>query len=432
MSKRYVFWRKPNGQPYRGNDGAYSPVEILAEYGLAAKVTPDDRVSWSGGVSYQFETALKSVAIVLGPDGEELNGKDSWNIVWSALVSTIKKGGGKKALKDSEVIKAADQEAAAFYRKPPSNYTLVSGLSVQSLPVQSARLMECQISSLSSRRHFPTPNCLRTYRTIDARVRSSKYQLIKVSTIGRSPDEAVCRALDALHLLRGVWSLFATYGSWSMSFGGKRWKPIGIIHAGPIHTLHHKNGTLIGDIFWHDDGVGEERDLFSPDTDTWKKIETNRRWAIGKIQKLLFRRDVEQLLVRYASALDQADHNIAFLQLWSILEKLTDSVGNYEETIRRTTWPFDNRPLAKQLLECMRLHRNLYVHSSKTSDSPDQPTYLIKEFVDAHLIRLIRNSFDAKSVEDYAQHLTLPSDVETLRSKKQLLEKAIRLMEKHA
>jgi len=147
------------------------------------------------------------------------------------------------------------------------------------------------------------------------------------------------------------------------------------------------------------------------------------------MRTLSYRKELEDLILRYAAALDQTDHNVALLQMWSILERLTNTVGaHHDETVRRTVWLFKDKDLARNLLDCVRLQRNLYVHAARSAEKPDQATYLIKTFVDPHLFSLIRNDLKVTSLEEYGQHLSLPTDVTTLHRNKRWFAKAIRIL----
>jgi hypothetical protein len=429
MTRRYVFWRTPTGRPGQGKDsGKYAPKAVLAELGEIATLTPEGKVQWSGFIFKQLEFALRSISVVLCPDGNELNDDDAWKIMHAAVVATTKKTGGKKALNESAVLRAADEEAARFFRGQEKPYLLVSSMSVDAVPFKRVEIIGCQILPLVSRVSFPYPAHARHFRAVSEHLKSSKYQFLKVLVAGRSIHEAADRAMTALTLLRGLWSLSATYGSWSISFGGVRDKPIGVIHPGPIHTLHHRDGKLVGDIFWYNREAQADRELYKPKNDEWQKIEGNRRWFSHRLKKLPFRNEVEQLLVRYARALDQSDHDVAFLQMWSILENVTDTVGNYDETVKRAVWPYQERQLMRDYLECMRSRRNLYVHASKTGEAPDQAVYLVKGFVDYHLARAVRNTCKAVHLGEYARHLARSPDLNVLRKERHALNLAIRTL----
>src|SRR5262249_33978596 len=139
---------------------------------------------------------------------------------------------------------------------------------------------------------------------ISAHLVSSKYLPVKVTTSGRSVHEGVEKALDALNLLRGLWSLFATYGSWRITMGGTNPEPLGAIHTGPVHSLHGPDGKPVDNVFWFDPDFTDDRPLFTG-KGRWASIEKNRRFAMDQLAVLEYRRDLEGLLIRYAVALDQ-------------------------------------------------------------------------------------------------------------------------------
>ena len=263
-------------------------------------------------------------------------------------------------------------------------------------------------------------------------IKTSKYQLVKVSTEGRSKYDATERALNSLNLLRGLWSLITTYDSWTIRGGSTTRKPLGVIHTGPIHTLHFLNGSSVDDnLFWYDPDFTEDQSIYQP-AKGWKEIEKKRRLAMRQLATLEYKNDLEALLVRYAGALDQPNTDIAFLQMWSMLEKITDTIGaKYDETIERTLWPFtsQDRFVFRNMLESLRYRRNQYVHSGKGDQESDQVAYMIKSFVDPHLFILITNQLNVHSLEEYGMFLALPTDAAVLEERKQMLVRAQRVLQ---
>ena len=338
MTKRYVYWRAPTGRPHRTDDGRYAPSNLLAEIGKTATINDKGNVSWASFLPVRFEIAIRPVFVVLGPDGRELNETDTWAIAWQAIINVIKRLGGAKPVIPSETVREADKLAAEYFRALPSAYILVSSLSVEDFPATQICLRGCEISPLKSRgSRFPLPERLAIGcddSAVGRHVESTAYQTVKVKVEGRSIYEAAGNALESLNILRGLWTLFATFQAWSYSFGTGRMKPIGVVHTGPIHTLHRPDGTLIPDIFWYEPGYTSDHTLFKPENG-WERIEKNRRWTMRHLRQLAYREDLETLIARYAAALDHSDLDVAFLQMWSILERLTDTVGgNYNDSIR--------------------------------------------------------------------------------------------------
>ena len=436
MVKRYTFFRMPSGKPYRGTDGKFIPNHLLSEIGTTATLNSEGSVQWANINITKFRVSLRSAIIVLDPSGEDLNESDSWNIVWEALIAILKRAPGKPV--DPTVLTLeSDKLAAAFFRKPLMKYVLISSLSITDLPAKTMRVWGCTVSSLESRvKQFPLPNILSSHMLASPfsdHLKSSRYRLVKVSTEGRSIQSATDNALNSLNLLRGLWSLFATYGSWTMRFGSPPRKPIGVIHTGPIHTLHFTDGRPVNDdLYWYEPSYTQEQELFKS-SNRWEQIEKDRRWAMRKLTVLDYRSDLKALLIRYAVALDQPDMEAAFLLMWSILEKITNTIGtNYDEMIKRTIWSYTSadRPLAQDILESIRHRRNQYVHSGKTGEYSDQAAYLIKSFVDPHLLKLISNPFKIRILEEYGEFLALPTNVATLEQRRRKLSQALRVLNK--
>jgi hypothetical protein len=128
----------------------------------------------------------------------------------------------------------------------------------------------------------------------------------------------------------------------------------------------------------------------------------------------------------------QPNPSVAFLQMWSILEKITDTVGtNYDDTIKRTIWIFTagSRLIAKDLLESLRYRRNKYVHSGESGQQADQVAYMVKSFLDPHLVNLVSNPLKVRSLEEYGQFLALPTEIGTLQDRRRMMRIALRVLQ---
>jgi len=211
-----------------------------------------------------------------------------------------------------------------------------------------------------------------------------------------------------------------------MRFDNTHSKPIGVIHNGPIHTIHHPDGSLAADTFWYEISYRGDQDVFKP-KNGWEQLEKNRRWTTSHIRRLAYCQDLENIIVRYVTALDHSDMDVAFLQVWSILEKITDTVGGrYDDTIRRAIRIFSDRTIAKETLESLRLRRNQLVHAARSGENSEQIVYAIKQVVDPHLRILIRNEYGVHSLEEYGEYLDLSTDIEFLKRQRRHLNTALR------
>jgi hypothetical protein len=432
MSKRYTYFRTEKGTLYKGRDGKYAPVHLLSDLGKKATLNPEGSVSWQGTwMPLQVQPALRSAFAVIGPNRSELNATDTWRIVWQALVETVKKAPGQP-VHPHKLLIAADKAAATYFRLTPNPYVLVTSLSVEALPEATIALRDCTVSALAKRgTEFPLPDVLSPGMhgaAFASHLDASRYQLVKVDTKGRSIHEAAENALNAVNVLRAVWSLLATFRSLHLRGGMPSRKPLGVIHTGPVHTLHHPDGRPVEEnLYWYDPEYTEDWPLF--EREKLSQLDRHRKEVMGQLEALPYRAELEALLVRYAGALDQQNPDIAFLQMWSILEKLTDTVGsNYDQTIKRTVWPYnkESRCVAREILESLRYRRNQYVHSAASAEDAEQCAYLIKSFVDPHLVKLLVNEFEVRSLKEYGKVLALPTSVTTLEEGSRRLARAIK------
>lgn len=436
MGKRYIYWRTPDGKPYYGSDRKHAPVATLAALGETASVNAGRITYHLSDLPEKHHLVLRSAVVVLDPDGNELSPTDTRAIINQAISSAILDAGGKKAILPETFCTLANGLAAKFFRQPLVDFLYATTLSVASFPTESIVIDNCKISDLANQPfRLQYPKSLGDYTTdgrFNRHIESTQYRRVVVETSGRTASEAESKASDVVNLLRGLWTLFVIRGRWSMHFGLTPYKPLGIIHVGPIQTIHKPDGSLAIENYWYAPDYLCDQSLFTP-KEGWRQLEEFSSWACQQIEKHKYRRELRQLLVQYANALSQTDPNTAFLQLWCILERITDTVGGkYDETIERVIWPYVDLLLMKEQLGHLRFRRNQYVHSAKSEDEIDQTANMARLFVETHLLRLICNNFKVESISEYGRYLSLPTNLDTLKRRREHLDQAIRMREKIA
>jgi hypothetical protein len=67
----------------------------------------------------------------------------------------------------------------------------------------------------------------------------------------------------------------------------------------------------------------------------WSTIQKRATWLLSRLRAIKYRSELETAFVRYVRALDSRDHSDSFAAVWSVLEYVTDSVGEYDRLIRR-------------------------------------------------------------------------------------------------
>ena len=440
--KRYTFFRDPsNGRPFRGKPGDKgqndnnpkgAPRYVLEDVGNSSFIDDAGNVAWKGNVlSRRNDIAINAAIVFLDGDEEELNEHDSSALFWK-IVGTISKKSPGKPISVTDFLREADPIVAAFFRQPSFDRIMVTSISLGNLPLKTIKVGDYRISPLTARLpKFPYPDVLTSGGHDSAfgdHLRATKYRHVAVTTKGRSANEALSRALTALNVLRGVWTLYGTAGSWRYYLGTPQAQRIGTFHAGPIYTLHYPDGKLTPDnMYWHDGPNPREQSLFE-DSKLWQGIEKRRGLALRRLDRLPYKQDLISLLNRYVGALDQLDPNVAFLQMWGILERITNSIGkDYEKVIDRVLWVFapEDRPSHREFLDALRFRRNQFVHSGNSTHEADQVAYLVKSYLDPHLLRLISNPFRVENLTEYAEYLALPFEKEKLQKRYRSAMKAM-------
>lgn len=411
----HAYWRRPDGRAHREDNEKYAPSSLLAAFGKNATVR-GQQISWTWQGHRENEIAIGSSVIILDPDGRELNEDDSVGIVHNSLNEVIRGMGGGKPVLPKRLLSCINKNTAEFFRTPKTKRTLVTSLSIDDLPSEFIEIEEFRITRCSRRTH-PYPDAvLENQSFVSTHVEGTRYCCVAVETNVGTISQAFDTAISAINLLRGVWNLLATYKSanWSLSiFPQRTW--IGKVHTGPIHTLHKHDGSLETELYWLEPDYLEDAALFKP-RDGWERVEAGRNNLCKLIAKSPFKQDLIVLLTRYATALDQGNLDVSFLMLWSLLERITDTVGaNYDLTIERAISMYSDRSSCKQLLNQMRNRRNQFVHSARSTTDRDQFCYTLKSFVDGHLVELIYNNFNVNSIAEYGQFLSLPHNADRLR-----------------
>jgi hypothetical protein len=429
--KQYCYFRNPaNGRPHTGNDGKHSPVAILREMGENSEHNAGG-ITWRNIPSEKFDVTLAASFVVIDPDDRELNEHDARQILWKAISTVL--GKTPRRLDPVALLREADPLAAAYFRQAPTEYALLSTLSLADLPFPTISIGSSRIVPLKSRpKSFPYPEVLLKgwhHAAFEAHLNGTKYRHVKIATKGRSMYEASDTALNALNMLRSVWSVFDTWGRWTFFSGSPEKRPLATIHTGPIHTIHHANGTPANEnLYWYT-STSPDYPLYD-DAKRWAGLEKNRKFILRKIKTLKYRRELESILLRYIDCLDQLDPNVAFLQMWGILERVTNTIGaKYEDTIDRAIWVYapDERQIAKEMLQGLRFRRNQYVHAGSAATNSDQTAYLMKSFLDPHMFRLMTNRLEVSSMEEYAEILSLPTELAKLEKRYDLSRRGLKL-----
>jgi hypothetical protein len=163
---------------------------------------------------------------------------------------------------------------------------------------------------------------------------------------------------------------------------------------------------------------------------SWPRIRAAERAVVSKLSKLVYKDKMRDAFIRYARALDGADHDSSFLKLWGLLEFLTNTQSaSYTETIKRALFLYgehENR-FHSLILSQLRDRRNSSVHGGNTSTKTEPRIYQLRRYV-TRLFRFhLEYGASCKSMSGVQELLSFPRDISELKSKLALLRLGIKI-----
>jgi len=243
----------------------------------------------------------------------------------------------------------------------------------------------------------------------------ASYCKVRVSISARDHIEAIPIALEKLDLIRGKWNL-ALNDSWVLSLGNSRRESVNKITLGPFHSLHLPSGKLTTtDILWYEPDYSDNHHHGRKELERLLKFEKR----IDKdLTRHPYRRELEDIIVRYVRALDFADLHVAFLQLWGVLERLTNTnKADNETTIKRTAFHYEEEDMHMQVLQHLRKFRNANVHSGFQTQQIKTLLHQLMRYVEKLIFFHVANIFKFTSLDVAAAFADLPVEPEKLKAK---------------
>lgn len=400
----------------------YDPEITLERIAKVIQVDPNGNVAYTSPSWRDYAAVLVSALHF----DQRVPDVQKTAIVLRALQDAVEKG----QLTAEYVRQAASRAEKAYLRKPSRDFELASSLSLRQVPPFRQLCLDGMriVFSRSLPRRFDRSPLSRHVASVFPMHLPSDYVAIRVSTSGRSEREAADRALDSLAFLLGVWNLLLTQGSGRRTIGSSG-GPIGEIRLGPVHTLHHHEGTLATNTFWYEPAYVKPapRKDFSSKFSNLRKKE---KWVRCQIRKARYAERLREAFIRYAEALHEPRLEIAFLKLWGVLEMLTNTAkAGYDTTIRRTAFLYADRKFAREELQHLRDRRNRLVHQAESSTDRETHAYQLKRFVDDMILFLLHEENIKQTIAEVAEFLDSPYEIDQLKRKIQVFTRARNFLE---
>ena len=323
----------------------------------------------------------------------------------------------QKVLSSKSVLTAVSKLEAAYLALPKKRFYLITSISLCAPP--NALQLRTGATHTRSGVSFPPKLSLARQELIDEARDSivgdlpTSYASVKVSVQARSICEAADVALSELDAWRGVCNLWVNRSTtWRRSALPR--KPVNAIVLGPIHSLHDNMLALATQTWWYDTQYRQPVSLWGNTTKLSEMLAWAKKFQL-KLGRVPYKTEMTSAIIRYCRALDSPDWNGSFLQLWSVLELLTDT-GNeaYTVTVRRSAFHYKDNAYATQLLRHLRDCRNSAVHAGHESDEIERLLYQLKRFVEDILQFHVGRAGQFAGLREAAEFMDLPSDPTTL------------------
>lgn len=307
----------------------------------------------------QFGRSFRPLVWVLSPlfDTCSIGWALRERLTWKALIRVA----NTPPITAESLIKAVQLEVEVQQSMPKSRYVLATHTNVRHLR---ARTLSFGDSKLVLSRGLPSSyEQFRSMLAVEPHGRAFDWHPVgptgmRVFVDGTDPMEAFRVAVGILQLHLGLVAL-----AWSRNYGtlGRMHSgvAIGPFRVGPVLTIHLPRGRPANG---HLETTGTHDIPATPvtlDKSTWEAFRTIRQ----KLAHHHYKEQCETALRWFGTAIAAPDSPNAALQLWSILETMTNARGKGQRAVYRTAALFEDRDLVTILLDFLRQSRNEFAHS---------------------------------------------------------------------
>ena len=310
-------------------------------------------------------------------------------------------------------IKNAESE---YLKRPLQEYVLVSSLGMVGTAVP--RAVSSKGVSIQFQKKFPDrfkdESVLKDYEDILPPQPSVPLIAVTAKLKARTESGAYEQASETLDLVRASWNfLLNSKVVTQLLFLTER--PVNNILPGPVHMVYNPNGTRASGL-WYESHKLRDQWFYRIDGG-WSGIEDKARKLRIRLSRMPYGGDIERALIRYCRALDHPESAVSFNRLWSVLEQLTGSVGDYERLVARTSWLVS--PSEQQFVRVLGQHlrdvRNGLVHHSRDRSQIQSYVYQLKWLTEALFRFHLRSGSRFRSLSEACAVLDLSSDEGELR-----------------
>ena len=344
----------------------------------------------------------------------------------SLLSKSIFNCGKSGNISGKTLLREINRNEGIYLNSPKSKYQLVTSLSIKYS--ESLKSIKHNKSVINFYPELPSKYdqnaILEKLRFSNAIVFPRGYTIVVISTEGRTTHEAAENAISTFELIRALWNFTNNKFTYRRKITGKR-LPVNSILLGPIHTLHTLDGKLATEDHWYEILYYDEIKAFDLNKN-FGVIKSEEKRMRSKLNIIPYGEDLKKIFLRYNNALDVIDFSNSIVNLWSILEYLTNTDKGYSQTISRTSFLYADYKIVQHFLEALRDTRNKIVHSSERDAREEALVYQLKYFVENLLSFSLFNHFKFSSREELGNFLDLPKDNSALKKRLKIIKSGLK------
>jgi hypothetical protein len=345
--------------------------------------------------------------------------EERFNVCKTALHACNKLG----VISAGRLKHALERCRTEFLLRPPQPFVLLTSIMIGYSPaMRSTRFDNSTIAFSHSNPKKYDRSVLDTITEPLAGVDDNQYAKARIHVRSRTQQGAFDSGMKSVDFIRGLWNI--SFNKDLLFEWTGEGIPVNRILPGPVHTLHHPDGTLAAKAYWYETP-------FTPPgrlphlVGRWPGVVRDAKNLRRMIQASSFRNILVEAVVRYCRALDSREPNVSFVKLWSLLEFLTSTAKEgHDSTVRRALFFFDDEDLNRSLLEILKQLRNRSVHAGIDNVSREM-VVLLHRFVREAILFVITHSHAFRSMTEVGKFLDLPRDKGDLERSQRLIRKAI-------
>jgi len=329
-----------------------------------------------------------------------------------------------------KLFELIDKNLKSHLRKKQKTFFLLGSLSIKNVPFRRVNIGDCKAKIYKN--SFPKPFENQRSEFLDKNHFNCDipdYTKVIIELKSKNIEDAFVEGIEKFEVLRSFLCLITNKAT-EIRYNDRDSKPINLIGAGEVFTLHDVNGECPSKMCWTTDNY-QKTTIY--DLTAGKKNELRKKMIkiLGNFNSLLKEDQniIQKALNVYVSAFDEKDKHLCLLKAWTVLEILLKTDQN-DELIKRVVNIYHDKDkyLIKQDLECLREYRNEFVHSGNHHIDALTPCFRLQKYIRVVINYHLKLSTKFKNLSESIDFLdTYGLQRKDLMKRKKLIEKALKI-----